>query len=165
MSGFVTGEGYGMGHVALHSKDSEASAQWYCDMLGFALSDYVIWQADVEAHATFLHCNKRQHALAIVNECLGNQGGTFNHLMLEVDELEDVGRAFDIVQEQNYPVGMNMGQHTNDKTTSFYLWSPCGDFMVECGWGGVDLDHDSWKTEYYDAVSRWGHHFQPFPES
>lgn len=166
MSGFRTGKGYGMGHMALHCKDMEASVKWYREMLGFGLSDYCFWPDPAsggEARATFLHCNKRQHALAIANECFGKQGGQFNHLMIEAETMDDVGRAYDITQELDYPLGMTMGRHANDGMTTFYVWAPSGSLMIEYGYGGNDLNPDSWKTEYYDATSRWGHQLQMFP--
>jgi hypothetical protein len=41
--------------------------------------------------------------------------------------------------------------------TSFYLKSPSG-FFIEYGWGGRDIDVDTWKPhETFDGPTLWGH--------
>jgi hypothetical protein len=41
--------------------------------------------------------------------------------------------------------------------TSFYAKTPSS-FMVECGWGGREIDPTTWQpVEMYDGPSLWGH--------
>jgi hypothetical protein len=41
--------------------------------------------------------------------------------------------------------------------TSFYAKTPSS-FMVECGWGGRDIDPPTWQPfELLDGPSLWGH--------
>ena len=41
--------------------------------------------------------------------------------------------------------------------TSFYARSP-SNFMIECGWGGRDIDPATWQPfELHDGPSLWGH--------
>jgi hypothetical protein len=54
-------------------------------------------------------------------------------------------------------VNVTLGRHTNDLMTSFYAKAPSS-FMVECGWGGRDIDPATWKpVELTDGPSLWGH--------
>ncbi|MCC5580334.1 VOC family protein [Microtetraspora sp. AC03309] len=115
---FVCGE-LGLGHVFLFSSDAAKASPFYRDVLGFRLSDTVVMGGN---EAFFLHCNPRHHTAAF---------GTFDgipsgigHLMIEVGTLEQVGRALDIVQSSPYPVQMSIGEHTNDRMTSFYVVTP-----------------------------------------
>jgi len=152
MGGFVTGE-QGLGHVVLIVPDLDAALAFYVDVLGFRLSD------EIEAFLSlrFLHCpgaEARHHtvALAAVPGMVG-----VHHLMLEVADLDDVGRAYDIVRSRGIPLAMDLGRHTNDLMTSFYVRTPSG-FEIEYGAGGVTIDDDVWTTTTYDAQSLWGHH-------
>lgn len=151
ISGFVTGE-LGLGHVVLMCKDYPAAVDFYTRVLGFGLSDYIVWDG---ADATFLHCNPRHHSLALMNECFTFTGGDFNHLMLEVASLDDVGRAYDIVNAEGLKLRMTFGRHTNDEVTSFYVTTPSG-FGIEIGHGGKLVD-DRWVVKTYQSPSRWGH--------
>ena len=54
-------------------------------------------------------------------------------------------------------VGVTLGRHTNDLMTSFYAKTPSS-FMVECGWGGREIDPPTWQPfELKDGPSLWGH--------
>jgi hypothetical protein len=44
---------------------------------------------------------------------------------------------------------------------SFYALSPSG-FDVEFGWGGLEVDDESWHVKTHNTNSAWGHRFQ-FP--
>ena len=56
----------------------------------------------------------------------------FHHLMLEVEQFTDVGRALDIVNDKKLTLAMSLGRHTNDMMTSFYVRTPSG-FEIEYG--------------------------------
>lgn len=151
ISGFVTGE-LGLGHVVYMCKDYQASVDFYTRVLGFELTDYIVWDG---ADATFLHCNQRHHSLALMNECFGFRGGDFNHLMIEAATLDDVGRAYDRICSAGIDLKLTLGRHTNDGVTSFYLSTPSG-FGIEIGWGSQLIGSD-WEVKTYDSPARWGH--------
>jgi len=154
MSGFNCGP-LGLGHVVMVSKDIRAAARFYQEAMGFALSDYVAWD---DADAIFLHCNPRHHTLAFLNECYGMKSGNIHHLMLEVNALEDVGRAYDFVRSRKMPLELTLGQHSNDHMTSFYMKTPSG-FAIEYGWGGLLVDDAQWQVKRYATPKLWGHEF------
>lgn len=153
IGGFITGD-LGMGHFVQHCGDYPGTVDFYTNVLGFKLSDYIVWD---EADATFFHVNGRHHSLALMNTCFGTKPGQFNHFMIEFEDLDDTGRAYDlIVRQEGYPVTMDFGRHTNDQMTSFYIRTPNG-FQLELGSGGVIVDDDNWTVETWRAPMRWGH--------
>lgn len=159
MDGYNTGE-LGLGHIVLASDDPDATVKWYREMLGFSLSDYIFWD-DIEA--TFLHCNPRHHSLAFTNPVGPLKGGDLNHLMLESKSMDDVGRGYDIALANDVPIAMTLGRHTNDRTTSFYVYTPSG-WWIEYGYGGALIDDATWEPKFYNAPKLWGHEMQPPPE-
>jgi len=149
MDGFVTGDG-GLGHAVLFVPDLAEAERFYIDVLGFRLSDAVEDGVSIR----FLHCNSRHHSLAFV-AVPGMVG--MHHLMLEVGSLDDVGAAYDIVNERHLPLAMTLGRHTNDRMTSFYVRTPSG-FEIEYGYGGALVDvSQPWEAVTYDSGSSWGH--------
>jgi 2,3-dihydroxybiphenyl 1,2-dioxygenase len=154
MSGFNCGP-LGVGHVVLVSKDSGRAARFYQDVLGFSVTDYI---ASGDMRATFLHCNPRHHSLALMNECYGMRSGELNHLMLETRALDDVGRAYDLVRSRGLPLVLSLGQHSNDRMTSFYVKTPSG-FSLEYGWGGLLVDDAHWRVKHHSTTKLWGHDY------
>jgi 2,3-dihydroxybiphenyl 1,2-dioxygenase len=147
---FVTGQ-EGMGHVFQMVSDHAAFERLYVDQFGFSISDHIDFAG---TRAAFLHCNRRHHSYAFAS--FGPMVG-FHHLMVEVSDIDVVGRAWDRVQQGAAPISSTLGRHTNDEMLSFYVTSPSG-FAVEFGVGGKKVDHDSWLPTSFDAVSTWGHH-------
>jgi extradiol dioxygenase len=148
LSGFVTGAG-GLGHVVVFVPDLAETEDFLTGVLGFQLSDQVRMGPIV---LRFLHCNERHHTIAI-GGLPGMKG--VHHLMIEVASLDDVGVAHDLCRARGIPLAMDLGRHTNDRMTSFYVRTPSG-FEIEYGFGGVLVD-ESWSVDTYDAISIWGH--------
>jgi 2,3-dihydroxybiphenyl 1,2-dioxygenase len=148
ISGFRTGP-LGLGHAVLTVERIDAVMAFYVDVLGFALSDYM----EKPFRAYFFHINARHHSLALIET--GRNG--MHHLMVELFSLDDVGQSYDIALSQQERIGVTLGRHTNDFMTSFYAKTPSS-FMVECGWGGREVDPSTWQPlELMDGPSLWGH--------
>lgn len=147
--GFVTGS-QGLGHVALVVPDLEDALRFYCNVMGFRISDEILLG---EARIIFLHANPRHHSLA-VTAIPGLRG--LHHLMLEVDRLDEVGVAYDLCAERDVPISLTMGRHTNDRMCSFYMRTP-GGFDIEYGWGGQAVDDEQWTVTHMISMSIWGH--------
>jgi hypothetical protein len=80
-----------------------------------------------------------------------------HHLMVELFSLDDVGQSYDVALSEAERVSVTLGRHTNDLMTSFYARTPSS-FMVECGWGGREIDPSTWRPfELMDGPSLWGH--------
>ena len=148
ISGFHT-DPLGMGHAVLNVKDAEPLLSFYCDLLGFRVSDYALKPYTLY----FFHINGRHHSFAIV----GSGKQSLHHFMVEVCSLDDVGQGYDLAQLEDGRVAYTLGRHTNDYMTSFYSHSPSG-FFVEYGWGGRVIDPATWQPhETHDGPSLWGH--------
>ncbi|GAA4738082.1 VOC family protein [Gordonia alkaliphila] len=159
---FVTGE-QGLGHVVLSSNDDAAALTFYRDVLGFRLRDsmrlppQVVGRAegDEPAWLRFFGCNPRHHSLAFSPF---SNGTGIVHLMVEVEETDDVGLAHDRALRKKVPMSATLGRHVNDLMLSFYMKTP-GGFDVEFGCEGRQVDDDDWVARESTAVSLWGHDF------
>ena len=147
ISGFKTGE-LGLGHIVLMVPELEPAVRFYQDVLGFRISDYMT----APFKATFLHTNPRHHSLALLEVGVS----ALHHFMVELEDVDDVGRGYDLVQAEGIEVARTLGRHTNDRMISFYARTPSG-FELEYGWGGCLVDDASWEPNELTAVSSWGH--------
>jgi 2,3-dihydroxybiphenyl 1,2-dioxygenase len=155
IAGYNAGE-LGLGHIVFWVKDLEATVDFYRQVMGFEISDYIAWD---DNDAAFLHCNPRHHTLAILAAGPGRPAGTLNHIMLEAKSLDDVGCGYDIVRDRGIPVMLEPGKHTNDHMQSFYLQTPSG-FWMEYGFGARVIGAD-WEIKKYDRPMLWGHRGRP----
>ena len=148
---FVAGD-LGMGHAfqALHH-GTDAYNRLFREILGFRLSDHIEMPGDL---GTFLHCNPRHHSFAFANAPHRKAG--IGHFMVEIDDLDLLGRQWDAVQESDVTILSTFGKHTNDKMISFYVRSPSG-FGIEFGVGGILVDDETWLPVRYDSAHYWGH--------
>ena len=149
--GFITGE-LGLGHIFSVVNNFQATCELY-QRLNFRLSDHM-----ADDKIRFYRCNPRQHSLALADASanLGMSPG-FDHFMVEVDDMDAVGRARDRCAELRVPVEYELGRHTNDQMFSFYPRTPSG-FSAEIGWGGLRVDEATWQVTEISQGSVWGHH-------
>lgn len=147
---FVTGD-QGLGHVVIIVPDMAKAGAFYADTLGFRLSDRIVSD---EFNLRFYHVNGRHHSLALA-AVPGLTG--LNHLMLEVAELDDLGKGVDLARrDPDTEILLSLGRHTNDLMTSIYISTPSA-FQIEYGWGGRTVDDRSWTARTYGHPSIWGH--------
>jgi 2,3-dihydroxybiphenyl 1,2-dioxygenase len=147
---FMTDE-LGMGHILHIVSDVEATKAFYLDVLGFRLSDTIMFKGS-KVH--FAHTNPRHHSLAFVE--VPNASPGLNHVMLEVDSIDAVGRALDLVDDGMAELTETLGRHTNDRMLSFYMKTPSG-FEMEYGCDARVIDEQTWNVSTYDSTSFWGH--------
>lgn len=158
---FVTGD-QGMGHIVIPVTDDVEALRFYTEVLGFRLRDsmsmpgeFVGKEPGSKVWLRFLGINPRHHSLAFMpmpntSKCV--------HVMLEVEKLDDVGRALERVRKHKAPLSATLGRHMNDEMVSFYVKSP-GGFDVEFGCEGLTVDDQRWVARESTAVSYWGHAF------
>jgi len=103
---FVTGNA-GFGHVVMVTPDLDATTAFYTEVLGFRPSDAFRFAA-----------------------APGVRG--LHHLMFELSDLDDVGRAYDRLADFDIPATVTLGRHPNDCMLSFYARVP-GGFDIEWG--------------------------------
>jgi 3,4-dihydroxy-9,10-secoandrosta-1,3,5(10)-triene-9,17-dione 4,5-dioxygenase len=160
VSGFVTGA-MGMGHAVIPAPSFDRGLAFYCEVMGFGLSDLMKVRftddpAEPEKRIHFMHCNNNRHHSLALFECPIPSGCV--HLMLEVQALDDVGRALDRTHAHGVKLSATLGRHTNDEMTSFYMRTP-GGFDLEYGYGGKLMDWQQHTPFESTVVSHWGHDF------
>ncbi len=148
---FKTGAG-GMGHCIVREKDTEAAYRFYRALGMRGGVEYKIRFGKHVVAPVFMHCNERDHTVAFG---LASPERRINHLMIEVDNLDDVGMTYDLVRREKIPVHIVPGKHSNDHMLSFYFRNPSG-WMWEYGWGARNATHQS---EYY-VEDMYGHQFE-----
>lgn len=152
---FITGA-QGMGHVVLPTTQMEETTSFYTEVLGFLPRGAV--RLGPERPATrfrFYGCNQRHHSLAMGPAPHGEAPGLV-HLMVEVEDLDTVGRAYDKVRQMDFNITASLGRHTNDHMVSFYVRAP-GGWDIEYGTDGMLVDESYYTAEEITAESYWGH--------
>ena len=154
--GFHTG-GVGFGHAVFATTAFDESHAFLVDGLGFAQSDWVETEiaAGIELEVRFYHCNERHHTIALAKAPF-ELPQKLHHVMVETNQRDDVGAAFDRAWASDLAIPNGLGRHDNDGMFSFYVASPAG-FQVEVGHGARTIT-DGWDdNRRYDRISAWGH--------
>jgi len=143
-----------LGHVLLTVADTQRSHDFYTGVLGFRLSDWI--NIDDNIRLCFLRCNERHHSIAFAPYMPG-KSPRLQHVMFEVESLDDVMRSYHFLRTHGAPIGMGPGRHPNCQTVHVYAQTP-GGFAVELGWGHRRLD-DAHQPIVYPTgtpVDIWG---------
>jgi len=157
VGGFNTGR-LGVGHILAVARDpgAQRTVQFYRETLGLRLSDYIRMEMAPGAliDATFLHsATGRHHSLATA---FMPSDKRIHHIMVQVENMDDVGLAHDRCARAGVPFLHGIGRHPNDRMFSFYVQTPSG-FGLEFGWGGIVIDDANWEIKSYTRISEWGH--------
>ncbi|MBS0256074.1 MAG: VOC family protein [Proteobacteria bacterium] len=157
---FVTGD-MGMGHAVFTAPDFNASVAFYRDVCGFRETDMPRFffggggPDDPGMGFAFLHAdNGRHHSVALGEGPVPPSGCV--HIMVELPDLIEVGKAHDRMKAMGYPESATLGQHINDETVGFYVQTP-GGFDLEIGCDSLVIDPASWQVTRHKGISIWGH--------
>lgn len=155
---FVTGN-MGFGHAVLPAPKIKEAVEFWTKVMEFEVSDLLHITLDPSKppiSVYFMHCgNGRQHSLALAE--LDDPTGC-NHLMVEVDSIDEVGHALDRVDQNGVKLTLTLGRHVNDDMISFYMKTPSG-FQIEFGTGGIVKDWSTHQVFETTRGSHWGHKF------
>ncbi len=152
---FVTGV-QGLGHVTISTPLCREAAEFYSDVLDFQIRETKITGLEGGWRWAFLSPGEREHSLAVMDT---GRDGQLMHLMVEVDNLDSVGRAMDLCLDGKAELSVTLGRHWNDEMVSFYVRTPSG-FDIEYGYDGRTVDSRQWSRRAQGgtgAVSLWGH--------
>jgi 2,3-dihydroxybiphenyl 1,2-dioxygenase len=157
--GFLTAN-MGFGHAVFAAPDLPAADRFVTDGLGLAQSDWLEMDAGgFTLEVRFYHCNARHHSLALAGVPF-DVPTKLHHFMLETNNVDDVGAAWDRVWNAELPIANGLGKHPNDEMFSFYVVTPAG-FQLEIGHGARIVSEPWTDNHVYDRISAWGH--QPIP--
>lgn len=158
---FVTAK-QGLGHLVVGVAPELFAAEEHFieDVLGFTLANFRR-QTVVEGREPirldwYGLKNGRHHCFAIGERAAAHP---VQHVMIEVDSIDDVGRALDRSNKAQVQLASTLGRHANDAAISFYSVTP-SKFWIEYGHvlPGASYDEISWDDGC--AGSRWGHEFR-----
>ena len=155
-SGFLTA-GVGFGHAVFATTAIDEAHAFLVDGLGFSQSDFLEMELapGLELEVRFYHCNARHHTIALAKAPF-ELPQKLHHVMVEANDRDDVGAAWDRVWATDLDIANSLGRHDNDGMFSFYVTSPAG-FHVEVGHGGRVIT-EPWRDDRrYDRISKWGH--------
>jgi len=148
VSGFRTAAG-GMGHIVWSIPDVAAMDRLMLDIFGMALREDI---STPVGQGHFYGCNPRHHSLAVFSA----PQLSLEHVMVEMNDIDDVGRAMDRARDLDYDIIQPLGRHRTDHMLSFYVRTP-GGFGMEIGCDGV-LCGDNWSEIRSSSRRRpWGH--------
>ncbi|RMF33348.1 MAG: glyoxalase [Alphaproteobacteria bacterium] len=136
-------------HVVLNTPDMDSVALWYCDVLGFRVSDY---SAD---QMVFLRCDAEHHAIALVR---GNYASV-NHVAFEMASLDDFMRGIGRMKQKGHLPTWGPGRHGPGNNAFAYFVSPSG-FVIEFTAGVQQIDEATHKPRVWDRtkpeeMDRW----------
>jgi predicted enzyme related to lactoylglutathione lyase len=135
-------------HIVLHSPDHKALCQWFIDVLGFKLSD---WLGDFMC---FLRCNSAHHRIAILPgpACL-------NHVAYDMEGLDGMMRGIHNLKVKDVDIVWGPGRHTAGNNTFSYFLTPCG-FAVEYTSELEEVDDATWQDQVFTpaplVMDQWG---------
>lgn len=154
--GFLT-EGQGFGHAVVATTVFDASVRFATEGLGLVQSDWLVTELapGLDLEVRFLHCNARHHTLALARAPF-DLPQHLHHLMVETNDADDVGRAYDRAFDAGLALPNGLGRHDNDHMFSFYVAGPAG-FQVEVGHGARRIAEPWTDDRRYDRISAWGH--------
>lgn len=160
---FVTGDEYtgdmGFGHAVIPAPATEETIAFYTDLVGLGICDDLRLTMPPDTRIIFLHAdNPRQHSLALYNQ--PHPVGVV-HVMIEVETLDEVGKALDRAKQAGAPILASLGRHVNDNMCSFYVLGP-GGIAIEFGYDGLLVDWDSYTPTVSTEGDLWGHEYN-FP--
>jgi hypothetical protein len=135
-------------HIVLHSPDHKALVQFFIDVLGFKLSD---WLGDFMA---FLRCNEWHHRLAVLPgpPCL-------NHVAYDMLSVDCMMRGVSRLRQQGTDIKWGPGRHTAGNNAFSYFVTP-GGFAVEYTAEVEQVDFDTHEAKVHipgpQVMDQWG---------
>jgi len=99
-----------LGHVAYRVDDVQRTVKFYCDILGFRVSD---WHAD---HFAFLRCNTDHHTVNFVYDAVPQ----LHHIAFEVKDWAEIQRAAEILARHDIRLVWGPGRHIIGHNIAIY---------------------------------------------
>lgn len=135
-------------HIVFHSPDHHAFVAWFCDVLGFKVSD---WLGDFMC---FLRCNSAHHRIAILPgpPCL-------NHVAYDMEGVDGMMRGAHRLKIKGTPIQWGPGRHTAGDNAFSYFVTP-GGFAVEYTAELEEVDFETHQPKVVEpaplVMDQWG---------
>ena len=108
-----------LSHININSDDTDATARFFTDALGFRLSD----RSKIMA---FVRCNGDHHAVVIADAPVDASTNGLNHIAFMMPSLEGVMRASGRMVDHGHPIGWGVGRHGPGDNVFAYFVDPFG---------------------------------------
>jgi catechol-2,3-dioxygenase len=151
-----------LGHVAFNVTDIQAAVNFYCDVLGFRVSD---WMGDFFA---FLRCGPDHHSVNLVT----GKASKMHHIAFELRDWTHVRDACDLLAREKTPLVWGPVRHGIGHNISTYHRNPDGQIIeLFCELDRVDEKNGTFEprrfhqefpqrpkvwTEILEAANMWG---------
>jgi catechol 2,3-dioxygenase-like lactoylglutathione lyase family enzyme len=139
----------GVTHVVLNTTDIDAAASFWCDVLGFRVSD---WS---EHQMVFLRCNAYHHTIAF-NQA---EWASVNHVAYEMADVDGFMRGIGRLRHHGTPIGWGPGRHGPGDNTFSYFVDPAG-FVCEYTAEVQRIDEATWLPRVWRRIPElsdlWG---------
>lgn len=135
-------------HVVFHSPQHKEITQWFIDVLGFKLSD---WIGDF---MSLIRCNSAHHRIAFLPgpPCL-------NHIAYDMPDVNEMMRGLKRLRRDGHDTVWGPGRHTAGDNTFAYFVTPAG-FTVEYTSDLEEVDDETWEPRTFtpapDIMDQWG---------
>lgn len=135
-------------HIVLHSPRHAQAVQFFTDVLGFRVSD---WLGDFMC---FLRCNRAHHRVAILPgpPCL-------NHVAYDMQGVDGMMRGIGRLKQAGIDIRWGPGRHVAGDNTFSYFVTPAG-FAVEYTSELEEVDFDRHQHQVYapapGVMDQWG---------
>ncbi len=146
-----------LSHVVLNSDMVGKQEEYFCDVLGFQVSDRT-------ARMNFIRCSTDHHSIAFAHA----NGPSLNHTAFEVPTFDALMRGAGRMKQKGFEVGWGVGRHGPGNNVFTYFFEPNG-LVVEYT-AEVEQVDDTYKTggpeEWAQRVGgpdRWGFADPPSP--
>jgi catechol 2,3-dioxygenase-like lactoylglutathione lyase family enzyme len=134
-------------HIVLHSPNHKAMTDFFINVLGFKLSD---WLGDF---MSFLRCNEWHHRIAVLPgpACL-------NHVAYDMPSVDEMLRGVGKLKRLQTEILWGPGRHTAGNNTFSYFATPNG-FLIEYT-AELERVTDDWKATVHPPTAsnmdQWG---------
>ena len=139
-----------LSHVVLNSENVDNQIRYYCDVLGFKVSDCT-------ARMQFIRCSTDHHSVAFAHA----NGPSLNHTAFEVPSIDALMRGAGRMKQKGFGVGWGVGRHGPGNNVFTYFLEPNG-LVVEYT-AEVEQVDDSYVVgtpedwaERFQGPDRWG---------
>jgi catechol 2,3-dioxygenase-like lactoylglutathione lyase family enzyme len=135
-------------HIVMHSPRHKEEVQFFQDVLGFRLSD---WLGDFMA---FLRCNSAHHRIAFLPgpPCL-------NHVAYDLANVDEMMRGVARLKRKDVDIRWGPGRHTAGNNTFSYFTTPAG-FAVEYTSELEEVDFEGHQPQVIppapEIMDQWG---------
>lgn len=152
-------------HLNMLAKDVTVNKKFVEEVMGFRLSEHIMFDNDVEAGA-WLRLQTRSHDIAFTKDATG-EGGRLHHVAFLLGNTQHLQDACDVLTDHGLELEAGPAHHGISQAEFLYVFEPGGNRIELVGQLGYDI-HDpsfepiTWRQNTLDNAIIW--YGSPLPE-